>query len=100
MSAQHYIDEAGAYIGGFDGGAQPPAGAIPVPFAPPDARCTWTGTAWASPPSAPRGRADVLADLAVIDAKSIRALRENNAARIAELEAQAQALRQELAALA
>lgn len=46
-----------------------------------------------------RTRADVLADLAAIDLKSIRALRESNATRIAELEAQAVALRAELAAL-
>jgi hypothetical protein len=46
-----------------------------------------------------RTRADVLADLASIDMRSIRALREGNAARIAELEAQAVALRAELAAL-
>ena len=41
----------------------------------------------------------ILAELASIDSKSIRALREGNATRIAELEAQAQALRTELAAL-
>ncbi len=41
----------------------------------------------------------ILADLAAIDMRSIRALREGNAARIAELEAQAVALRAELAAL-
>lgn len=46
-----------------------------------------------------RTRADVLADLAAIDMRSIRALREGNTARIAELEAQAVALRAELAAL-
>lgn len=41
----------------------------------------------------------ILAELSAIDAKSIRALREGNASRIAELETQAQALRTELAAL-
>ena len=46
-----------------------------------------------------RTRADVLADLQAIDARSVRALREGNAARIDELETQAQALRTELAAL-
>jgi hypothetical protein len=51
------------------------------------------------PASTTRPRADVLADLASIDMRSIRALREGNAARIAELEAQAVALRAELAAL-
>ena len=55
------------------------------------------------PPDAPvvqvRTRADVLAELTDIDMRSIRALREGNTARIAELEAQAVALRAELAAL-
>jgi hypothetical protein len=51
------------------------------------------------PASTTRPRAEVLADLASIDMRSIRALREGNAARIAELEAQAVALRAELAAL-
>jgi aminoglycoside phosphotransferase (APT) family kinase protein len=46
-----------------------------------------------------RTRADVLADLAAIDTRSIRALREGNATRIAELESHAVALRAELAAL-
>lgn len=46
-----------------------------------------------------RTRADVLADLQAIDTRSIRALREGNQQRIAELEAQAVALRAELAAL-
>jgi hypothetical protein len=46
-----------------------------------------------------RTRADVLADLATIDLKSIRALRENYQPRIDELEAQAKALRTELAGL-
>lgn len=62
----------------------------------------WDGKAFAPPPPpAPpaRTRADVLADLAAIDTRSIRALREGNATRIAELEAQAVALRQELAGL-
>jgi hypothetical protein len=41
----------------------------------------------------------ILAELASIDTKSIRALREGHRARIDALEEQAQALRQELAAL-
>lgn len=41
----------------------------------------------------------ILAELASTDLKSIRALREGNQQRIAELETQAQALRTELAAL-
>lgn len=52
-----------------------------------------------SPALPARTRADVLAELASIDMRSIRALREGNTVRIAELEAQAVALRAELAAL-
>lgn len=70
---------------------------------PDDVEAGWTfdGDQWAAPaPYVPvRTRADVLADLASIDMKSIRALREGNATCIAELETQAQALRTELAAL-
>lgn len=44
-------------------------------------------------------RADILAALTAIDIKSIRALREGNQTRIDGLEAQAQTLRDELAAL-
>lgn len=51
------------------------------------------------PPVPQRSRDAILADLAAIDTRSIRALREGNQRRIAELEAQAVALRAELAAL-
>ena len=44
-------------------------------------------------------RADILAELAAIDQRSIRPLREGDADRVAELEAQAEALRVELRAL-
>lgn len=39
------------YVGGFGGGAQPPVGAIEVPFAPKDARAQWDVniTAWIEP---------------------------------------------------
>lgn len=70
---------------------------------PDDVEAGWTvsGDQWAAPVQIDptRTRADVLADLATLDTKSIRALRESNATRIAELEAQAIALRAELAAL-
>lgn len=59
----------------------------------------WDGTSFVPGANTARTRADVLADLAAIDTRSIRALREGNATRIAELETQAQALRTELAAL-
>ena len=37
---KYFVDEAGVYIGGFDG-ADPPNGAIEVPIAPDDARQIW-----------------------------------------------------------
>lgn len=43
--------------------------------------------------------AQILAELETLDRKSIRALREGDATRIAEIEAQAEALRQELRSL-
>lgn len=46
-----------------------------------------------------RSRDAILAELQAIDTRSIRALREGNQQRIDELEAQAQALRAEMAAL-
>lgn len=61
----------------------------------------WRGDRWeiveAQPPVRTRG--DILAALAQIDVRSIRALREGDAARIASLEADAAALRAELADL-
>lgn len=52
------------------------------------------------PPTAEQlRRGEIITALATIDQKSIRALREGDAARIATLEAQAAALRAELAAL-
>lgn len=52
-----------------------------------------------APTAAELRRAEIFGLLAQIDAKSIRALRESNAQRIAELEAQAATLRAELATL-
>lgn len=46
----YFVDATGAYLGGFDGGAEPPAGAIEVPSAPQDARQTWADGAWSAPP--------------------------------------------------
>lgn len=45
---QYFVDEQGRYLGGFDG-AEPPAGAIEVPYAPLDARMTWDGEQFSSP---------------------------------------------------
>jgi hypothetical protein len=62
----------------------------------------WDGRTFAPPPPpAPplRTRADVLADLAALDTKSIRALCEQDADRLAAVEAQKVALRNELRAM-
>lgn len=43
-----YSDEAGNYVGGFDG-VTPPAGSIEVPTAPDRADCIWDGSVWTPP---------------------------------------------------
>ena len=65
----------------------------------------WDGTVLSAPPvpepePQTRTRADVLADLATLDTKSIRALCEQDATRLADLEAQKEALRAELRSMA
>jgi len=45
MSTKFFVDDAGNYIGGFDG-AEPPAGAIEVAPPPDDARQKWNGEEW------------------------------------------------------
>ena len=50
-------------------------------------------------PTSAAKKSQILASLAALDAKSIRPLREGDAARISELDEQAAALRAELAAL-
>lgn len=42
---KYYVDEDGAYLGGYDG-AEPPEGAIEVPAAPAHAADIWLGEAW------------------------------------------------------
>ncbi len=61
----------------------------------------WRGDHWEIVDAQPTGRTrgDVLQDLAQIDVRSIRALREGDTARIASLETDAAALRAELAGL-
>ena len=44
---KYYIDEAGRYLGGFDG-AKPPEGSIEIDAPPTDGRNTWNGTVWVS----------------------------------------------------
>lgn len=46
MSTKHYIDDDGAYIGGFGDGAEPPAGAIKVDTPPKDGRDRFINGAW------------------------------------------------------
>lgn len=61
----------------------------------------WRGEAWeiVQAVAPQRTRSDILQALAIIDAKSIRALREGDAQRIGELEAEAVALRAALSNL-
>ena len=60
----------------------------------------WEPYAEPAPPTPQTDRrAEIIAELDEIDRKSIRALRENDAARIATWEQTAQALRDELASL-
>jgi hypothetical protein len=92
-------------------GPVPPGALTPPPETTGQEVAMWVGSGWAVLPERPakapeppvtaptRTRADVLAELASIDMRSIRALRESNATRIAELEAQAVALRLELSGL-
>lgn len=63
--------------------------------------CFWRGAAWelVDPAPAKRERREIMSELATLDAKTIRPIREGNAARIAELEAAAAVLRDELANL-
>jgi hypothetical protein len=46
---RYYIDTAGSYLGGWD--ANPPSGAIEVPFPPSDARQSWINGAWSDAPA-------------------------------------------------
>ena len=50
---KHFVDTLGRYIGGF-ADAEPPEGAIEVPFAPEDARQVWDRSAWSAAPPARR----------------------------------------------
>lgn len=45
MGTRYYVNEDGAYIGGF-AGVEPPVGAIEVPSAPEDYRQIWSGEEW------------------------------------------------------
>lgn len=110
---KHFVSIEGAYLGAWDeaslaGPAAPPAGSIEVPIAPDDARRPWLGDQWGAVPVSPAARrAELLTELAAIDAASARPLRailvgsatDEDRARLTELDEQAAALRLELAAL-
>ena len=58
MSAKYFIDQAGNYIGAYDG-AEPPADAVEVAAPPPDhASQQWTGAAWIDSAATAAWRAD------------------------------------------
>lgn len=46
---KYFVDEAGNYIGGFDG-ANPPAGAIEIPAPPPHGWMVFINNVWVMPP--------------------------------------------------
>lgn len=95
MKTEYYVDQGGNYIGGFCG-AEPPSWAIEVPTPPNNGTDLWDGSKWVAVPNFEADNAAVLEQLQALDLKSIRALREGNAARIAEIEAEAVALRSKL----
>ena len=49
MTAQHFADENGNYVGVFIDGASPPEGCVGVTV-PPTAKHKWNGTQWVEPP--------------------------------------------------
>lgn len=67
-----FRDALGNYLGGFSG-AEPPLGAIEVPFPPEDGRMKWNGTTWVFTPAEldQIKTADANADLNV---KALRAI--------------------------
>lgn len=48
MQTKYYSDAVGKYLGGF-AGAEPPEGAIEVPFPPDHAGDVWNGSTWVTP---------------------------------------------------
>lgn len=73
---KYFVDNAGNYIGGFDG-ANPPAGAVEVPFAPATSAHVWNGGGFDLPQAvlAAEESAKAKAELAAIDLASIPLLR-------------------------
>ena len=74
---KYYIDNAGGYIGGFDG-AEPPRGSIEVSKPPNDAREIYVDGKWTVPESLSVSRNNKAAkeDLDKLDLESIRDIRE------------------------
>lgn len=114
------LDEAGFYVGQVDADESPleegvyliPGGAVDfkAPSVPDGSRAKWNGSGFdieLIPEPTPTDQevpvvdraAEIKEELQAIDAKSIRPIREGDAARIADLEAQAAALREELRSL-
>jgi hypothetical protein len=73
---KYYVDNLGNFVGGFDGN-NPPNGAIEVLDAPVDARSKWVGGKWVLPePTKEEINKKVVDELVLIDAATIRAMRE------------------------
>lgn len=49
MTTKYFVDDAGRYLGGFDG-AEPPLDSIEVDGPPPHGDCVMVGGKWAMPP--------------------------------------------------
>ena len=70
----HYVDESGAYLGGFGDGATQPDGAIKVPLAPKHGLDTWDGVKWVHYVRPPRPAPDLDAAIqAIIDGDLVAA---------------------------
>lgn len=97
MKTKYYINSEGKYLGGRSEDIEAPDGGIEVPSAPDHADCVWNGSGWG--PSSMGRKSEILDELAAIDIKTIRPLRAGETEKLANLETQAQALRDELKAL-
>lgn len=65
MTMHYYINpNDGTYLGGWDDGTTPPAGAVEVPGPPDLAQQVWTGTAWYPPVAANPNPIGLITDIA------------------------------------
>ncbi|MER8641006.1 hypothetical protein [Mesorhizobium sp. M1252] len=83
---KYFVDDTGAYLGGFDG-AEPPEGALEVPSAPADARQIWDGSSWSAqvidlPPITPRQLRLTLLSIGITEAQVDAALVNDPAGQI------------------